>query len=94
MRSCTRALRALLEQAGYEVSQMRGVPAPYPLAIGENRWSRMLLKLNTTLLKISKRVFAYQICIRARPRPQVSHLLQQTISGSARLRAQLIGRVA
>ena len=88
------SLRALLEQAGYEVCEMRGVPAPFPLALGDNRCSHALLKLNATLLKISKRLFAYQICMRARPRPQVPDLLEQTISGSATLRAQLVGRVA
>jgi glycosyltransferase involved in cell wall biosynthesis len=88
------SLRALLEQAGYEVCEMRGVPAPFPLALGDNRCSRMLLELNVMLLKISKGLFTYQICMRARPRPEVPHLLQQTINGSARLRAQLVGRVA
>ena len=39
-------LRALLEQAGYEVLEERGVPAPFPLAIGMNVWSRCLLFCN------------------------------------------------
>ncbi|MFN2541818.1 MAG: bifunctional glycosyltransferase/class I SAM-dependent methyltransferase [Chthoniobacterales bacterium] len=88
------SLRALLEQAGYEVCEMRGVPAPFPLAIGNNRWSRALLRLNQMLLKISTRLFAYQICVRSRPRPDVGHLLEQTLSGSAALRAQLAGCAA
>ena len=89
-----RSLRALLEQAGYEVMETRGVPAPFPLAIGANRLSNALLKLNEFLLKISKRLFAYQICIRARPLPDSRHLLTETISGSAALRAKLLDRVA
>jgi glycosyltransferase involved in cell wall biosynthesis len=88
------SLRALLEQAGYEVIEERGVPAPFPLAIGNNRWSRGLLKINNGLIKLSKSLFGYQVCIRARAFPDARHLLTETISGSAALREQLLQRVA
>ena len=89
-----KSLRALLEQAGYEILEARGVPAPFPLAIGTNFWSRALLKVNQLLLKISQGLFAYQVCIRARALPDSRHLLKETISGSAKLRSQLLDRVA
>ena len=89
-----KSLRALLEQAGYEILEARGVPAPFPLAIGSKFWGRVLLKANQLLLKISKSLFAYQVCIRARALPDSRHLLQETISGSAALRSQLLDRVA
>jgi hypothetical protein len=89
-----RSLRALLEQAGYEVIEEGGVPAPFPLAIGKNKWSLAFLKLNQLLLRFSKSLFAYQICIRARALPNSRHLLQETISSSAALRSQLLDRVA
>jgi hypothetical protein len=89
-----KSLGALIEQAGYEVLEKRGVPAPFPLALGDNRWSRALLKINQVLLRISKRLFAYQIYMRVRPRPEVGHLLKQTIASSAAMRAQVMGRVA
>ena len=89
-----RSLRALLEQAGYEILEERGAPAPFPLGIGTNRWSKALLKLNSLLIKISKSLFAYQVCIRARPLPDARHLLRQTIKSSAALRAELINRAA
>ncbi|MEY2489512.1 MAG: hypothetical protein QOC70_1454 [Verrucomicrobiota bacterium] len=89
-----KSLRDLLEQAGYEILETRGVPAPFPLAIGTNFWSRALLKLNQLLLKISRGLFAYQVCLRARALPDSRHLLKETISGSAKLRSQLLGRVA
>jgi hypothetical protein len=88
------SLRSLLEQAGYEVLEARGVPAPFPLAIGMNRRSRALLAINKALLKISKSLFAYQICLRARALPDAQHLLKETISGSAALRAEVLSRVA
>jgi glycosyltransferase involved in cell wall biosynthesis len=89
-----RSLRALLEQAGYQVLESRGVPAPFPIAIGVNRRSRALLALNGLLLKISKTLFAYQICIRARALPDSRFLLKETISGSAALCAEMLDRVA
>src|SRR5437870_13552641 len=64
-----KSLRALLEQAGYEVTEERGVPAPFPLALGRNRWSRALLRLNAALIRISKGLFSYQIFIRAEAKP-------------------------
>jgi glycosyltransferase involved in cell wall biosynthesis len=88
-----RSLRSLLEQAGYQVLEERGVPAPFPLALGENRWGRALLKLNEMLIKFSRSLFSYQICIRARALPDSRHLLKETIASSATLRAEL-GRVA
>ncbi|MFN2509166.1 MAG: glycosyltransferase [Chthoniobacterales bacterium] len=89
-----RSLRALLEQAGYQVLEERGVPAPFPLALGMNRWSKALLKINTMLIAFWKSFFAYQVCIRARALPDSRHLLKETIAGSAALRAQLKDRAA
>ena len=89
-----KSLRALLEQAGYEVLEARGVPAPFPLAIGTNFWSKALLRINGMLLKLSKSLFAYQVCIRARALPDSRHLLTETISGSVALRSQFLDRVA
>jgi glycosyltransferase involved in cell wall biosynthesis len=89
-----KSLRSLLEQAGYEVMEERGIPAPFPLALGQNRWSWALLRINQVLLVISKRLFAYQICIRARPLPDARHLLKETVSSSSALRAQVLDRVA
>ena len=89
-----KSLRALLEQAGYEVVEEKGAPAPFPLAVGTNRWSRALLVINRALIKLSKTIFAYQICIRARALPDSRHLLKETIDGSSVLREELLGQVA
>lgn len=89
-----RSLRALLEQAGYQVTEERGVPVPFPLALGQNRWSALLLKVNSFLIGFSQTLFAYQICIGARALPDSKHLLKETIEGSAALRAELTSRAA
>jgi hypothetical protein len=70
------------------------VPAPFPLAISSQFWSGFLLKINQGLLKISKTLFAYQICFRARALPDSRHLLRETILGSAALRTEFLNRVA
>lgn len=89
-----KSLRALLEAAGYEIVEARGLPMPFPLTIGKSRWSSALLRLNQLLLKISKHLFSYEICIRARPVPAAHALPRQTTSATVSLRPRLLGRVA
>lgn len=89
-----KSLRALLEQTGYEVVETRGLPAPFPLVLGDNRWSRALVTANQLLLKVSKHFFSHKICIRARPLRQARSLPEQTISESVPLHPQVLSRVA
>ena len=89
-----KSLRSSLEQAGYEILEERGVPAPFPLALERKGWSRALLKLNQLLLRFSKTLFSYQICIRARALPDSRHLLKETISSSKTLQAEVLAHVA
>ncbi len=51
------------------------MPAPYPLALGNNRWSRFLLQLNSFFIKLSPSLFGYQVVIRAKALPTVKSLL-------------------
>ncbi|MBV9128670.1 MAG: glycosyltransferase [Verrucomicrobia bacterium] len=84
-----RSLRALLAQSGYEVLETRGVPAPFPKALGDNFLSRLLVKLNRGLIRLCRGLFSYQIFVRVRALPTVNHLLAETISSSTLLRASL-----
>ncbi len=70
------ALRRTLKLAGYEIISTSGIPAPYPLAIGDNWLSRFLLLVNRSLIFISKGLFSYQIAIIAKPLPTLEHLLE------------------
>lgn len=45
-------LRALA-QAGFDILETKGVPAPYPLAIGDNLFSRSLLAVNQVLILVA-----------------------------------------
>ena len=64
-----RSLRDLLDQAGYNILEMRGLPAPFPHAIRNRFISRLLLRVNRRLIALSKGLFSYQIFVRAEARP-------------------------
>jgi hypothetical protein len=79
------SLRRALRNSGYEIVEERGIPAPYPLAIGDNLISRFLLTVNHFLMIFSKGLFAYQIAIVARPLPTLEHLLTNAYTSSEEL---------
>jgi hypothetical protein len=87
-------MRELLRQSGYKILDVRGIPAPFPVALGNNFIARSLLRLNAALIKLSKGLFAYQIFVRAEAMPTVNNLLHETISGSDALKAAVLGRAA
>jgi 2-polyprenyl-3-methyl-5-hydroxy-6-metoxy-1,4-benzoquinol methylase len=89
-----RSIRELLKQSGYKILEVRGIPAPFPIAIGNNFVSRALLFLDSALIRISKGLFAYQIFVRAEALPTVNNLLNETISGSNALKAEVLGQAA
>ncbi|MHC1790867.1 bifunctional glycosyltransferase/class I SAM-dependent methyltransferase [Solidesulfovibrio sp.] len=69
------AIRALLEQCGFTIHSVAGIPAPYPKAVGYNALSRLLLQLNTALIALRRPLFSYQIFIEATPKPTLSDLI-------------------
>ncbi len=85
------ALRRLFAQAGYDVLEIRGIPAPYPLALGSNAASRALLAINGVLIRVWKRLFAYQIFLVARPRPSLGYLMCEAYRESA-ARTEALGQ--
>jgi glycosyltransferase involved in cell wall biosynthesis len=65
-----------LQLNGYEVVSKRGLPAPFPLAVGDGLLAKFLLAVNCFLIKISKSIFSYQIAVVAKPLPTLGHLLE------------------
>jgi glycosyltransferase involved in cell wall biosynthesis len=65
-----------LEINGYEVLKKRGIPAPFPLAVGAGWLARFLLAVNRVLIFLSKGLFSYQIAVVAKPLPTLEHLLE------------------
>jgi len=89
-------LRELFEQTGYNVLEIRGIPAPFPKVLGSGILSRVVMLINEFLIKIPflRGLFSYQIYVRAQPRPTVPNLLAKTIATSEELRQQLKDRAA
>jgi glycosyltransferase involved in cell wall biosynthesis len=77
-----KTLKHLCEECGYVVKELKGVPAPFPKALGNNFAGRLLLNINQMLIKISKSLFAYQIYAELQPTPVVGNLLAHTIKTS------------
>jgi glycosyltransferase involved in cell wall biosynthesis len=68
-------LRRLFDQTGFRVVDVRGVPGPYPLALGDGIASRLLLRLNEWWIRFSKGLFSYQIFMVVQPCPSPEYLL-------------------
>jgi len=69
------SLRALFEQVGFQLIRAKGIPAPYPLAVGNNWIAKILLMINQLLIRISKGLFAYQIYYEFHCSPSLGYLL-------------------
>jgi glycosyltransferase involved in cell wall biosynthesis len=67
--------RRLFEQSGYRIEEVRGVPAPFPLVLGDGFWGRFALAVNKFFIRISKSLFSYQIFMVCTPLPSLAWLL-------------------
>ena len=66
-----RAMRA----AGFVVTASEGIVLPLPFIFGDNAFSRLLLKINGTFVKLLPALFGFQILVRANAKPSLSTLL-------------------
>ncbi|MEO6787976.1 MAG: class I SAM-dependent methyltransferase [Chthoniobacteraceae bacterium] len=91
-----RSLRELFEQTGYNVLEMRGIPAPFPKVLGNGFIGKTVMAINGLLIRIPiiRSLFNYQIYVRAQARPTVPNLLDQTIAASEKLREEIKQTVA
>jgi 2-polyprenyl-3-methyl-5-hydroxy-6-metoxy-1,4-benzoquinol methylase len=76
------SFRRLFTQNGFQVNFVAGIPGPFPLAIGENFISRLLITLNTIGIRLSKGLFSYQIFIISKTLPSLAYLLSHSIEQS------------
>jgi len=68
-------VRKLFEQSGYRIEEVRGVAAPFPLALGAGRLAKLALAVNRILIRISRGLFSYQIFMVCTPMPSLEWLL-------------------
>lgn len=71
-------LKNLFNGYGLEIEEIRGIPAPFPLLLGDNAFSKMLVKLNALLILALRGLFSYQVLIVAKPQPSLDWLLAKT----------------
>jgi glycosyltransferase involved in cell wall biosynthesis len=80
-----KSLERLLIQCGYAVHRVKGIPAPYPAAIGLDWKSKTLLAVNRALIALCPKLFSYQVFMTATPLPTAEQLLAEA-EGWARRR--------
>jgi glycosyltransferase involved in cell wall biosynthesis len=78
-----RGLARLLRDEGFRIKEIRGIPAPFPKAIGHGPLARFALAANLGLIRLSKTLFSYQIYIRAESTPDVGFVLANAKKHSA-----------
>lgn len=71
------SFKKLIEDSNYTIIKTIGVPAPFPLAIGENLLSKILINLNNLAINIWKSFFSYQILCKIKPKKSLNLLLKK-----------------
>jgi len=70
-----RSLKQLLDDAGFRIKEMRGVPGPFPKVLGNGFVGRAATTINQLLIRVSRSLFSYQIFVIAEATPDVDFIL-------------------
>ena len=62
--------------SNFKIIEKKGIPPPYPLALGKNLISRILLNINSFFIIILKSLFSYQIFLTIKPNTSLELLLK------------------
>jgi len=84
-----KTMKKIFEQCGYEVVKIKGIPAPFPKALGINFISKFMIELNKWFIWFSKSFFSYQIYIEVKPLPVVEVLLDYSVIESKKRKESL-----
>jgi hypothetical protein len=79
-----------LKATGYDILEVHPIPAPYPLAVGDNVLSRTLLTVNQIFNRVFRGLGAYQMAFVVRPRPTIDHLLANAHDASEQRLAERV----
>jgi len=89
-----RSIRYLLRDAGFRITRIKGVPAPFPKVLGDGHIGRAAVAVNLGLIRLSKTLFSYQIFIEAESTPDVDFLVRDAEVNSAIRDATVRGEAA
>jgi len=78
------------QQSGFLIEKVKGIPAPFPKAIGNNLMGHLLININRFLIAIRRGFFSYQIYLEVRPTPVVNTLLEHTIHESSKRKQDIL----
>ncbi len=79
------SLKRLLQDEGFQIREMKGVPAPFPKVLGDGVLGKTALAANLALIRLSKTLFSYQIYVEAGTTPAVSFVLEDSKQRSTRI---------
>jgi glycosyltransferase involved in cell wall biosynthesis len=71
------SFKKLIEDSNYKIIKTIGIPAPFPLAIGENLLSKILINFNNLVINIWRSFFSYQILCKIKPNKSLNLLLKK-----------------
>ena len=71
------SFKKIIEDSNFKIISVKGIPAPFPLALGNNFLSNILLKINNFFIYIWKSLFSYQILLEIRPNKSLDLLLKK-----------------
>ncbi|MFC1642110.1 glycosyltransferase [Myxococcota bacterium] len=77
-----RTIKHLLRDTGFRLKVVRGIPAPFPKALGDGLVGRVAVAANLALIRLSKTLFSYQVYIEADSTPDVRFVVQDTLRRS------------
>jgi 2-polyprenyl-3-methyl-5-hydroxy-6-metoxy-1,4-benzoquinol methylase len=77
-------LRRAMASAGFDIEKAEGVVVPIPFIFGNSALSRALMAFNRLLIRLSPKLFGFQILIVARPLPTLETLLKRANASAER----------
>lgn len=84
------SLAKLLHDSGFVVERSIGIPAPFPLAVGRGWMANALLGMNRLMIRVSRRLFAYQMLMVCRPVPALDWLVEDAVADTMRRSLQRV----
>ncbi len=70
-----RTVERLFRQAGFQIDESFGLPVPFPLALGKGPLARIALAINRAAIRVSTRLFSYQVFLSLRPPVDLDELI-------------------